>query len=292
MKHRFAPLSAVLLLALVVSAPNAIAQEAEEEKSIEQRREEARVERLWNLNWRAFSPHFLEHDGEFIYVPGYDRSKPSSAGQSLSEYRSKSVWNQEYEDEHGKDQSRKLTKPEEEAFAAVALIPEVAVGQYGYIHSGQIDEIIDSKTVALEDIWLLDADATRKERREMKEELWGEVIEDIRDAIEGRKKKRKNKIRDRRMIENDAIDWGFEVREEAAERQRDSVFSRYTWLSKATPPAISKRTPAGPARKPSSPACNSSLSRSKTVPSPPCPPRRCARASPSCSSSITCNRAS
>lgn len=230
MKYPFAPLSAALLLALAVLTPNATAQQAEPEKSIEERREEARVERLWNLNWRALTAYFLEHDGEFIRVPDYDRTKPSSTGQSLSEYRSKSAWTQEYKDEHGKDQSRKLTKPEEEAFAAVALIPEVKVGQYGYIHSGKIDEIVDDKTVELEDIWLVDAEAVREEKREMKEELWGEVIEDIRDAIEGRKKRRKNDIRGRRELESDAIDWGFEVREEAADRQRDSVFSNYTWV--------------------------------------------------------------
>lgn len=230
MYHPFSHLSAVLLLLLSVLAPNATAQENDQGKTIEERREEARVERLWNLNWRALAPYFLEHDDEFICVPGYDRSKPSSAGQSLSEYRSKSTWTQTYDDEHGKEQSRKLTKPEEEAFAAVALIPQIKVGQYGYIHSGQIEKIIDDKTVELQDIWLVDAKAVREEKQKMKEELWGEVIEDIRDAIEGKKKKRKSKIRDRREIESDAIDWGYKVREEAAERQRGIEFSRYTWV--------------------------------------------------------------
>lgn len=230
MNHPLIKLAPVLLTILAILAPPASAQSPEDEKTTEERREEARIERLWNLNWRAFTPSFLEHDGEFVCVPGYDRRNPSSVGQSLSDYRSESAWTQEYEDERGKEVSRKLTKPEEEAFAAVALIPEVKVGQYGYIHSGEIDEIIDDKTVELEDIWLVDASAVREEKRELKEELWGEVIEDIRDAIEGRKKNRRGKIRDRREIENDAIDWGFEVREEAAGRQRESVFSNYTWV--------------------------------------------------------------
>ena len=165
-------------------------------------------------------------------MPSYDRSKPSSTGQSLSEYRSESVWTQTYEDELGRDQKRKLTKPEEEAFAAVALIPEVKVGQYGYIRSGNVKSIIDGKTVELENIWLVDADAVREEKREMKEELWGQVLEDIEDAIRDRRRNRKRNIRDRRMAENDAIDWGFEVREEAIDRQRAMVYSRYTWVVK------------------------------------------------------------
>lgn len=230
MKHPFAPLFAALLLALAVLAPNVSAQEAESEKSIEDRREEARIERLWNLNWRTFAPSFLEYEGEFICVAGYDRRNPSSVGQSISQYRSTSTWTQTYEDERGKESSRKLTKPEDEAFAAVALIPEVKVGRYGYIHSGQIDEIVDDKTVELDDIWLVDAEAVRAEKREMKEELWGEVIDDIRDALEGRRKGRRGNFRDRRMLENEAIDWGFEVREEVMARQREGVFSHYTWV--------------------------------------------------------------
>lgn len=230
MKHLFAILAAATFLVV----PVAMAQSDGDEKTIEERREEARVERLWNLNWRQFTPYFIVHEGEFICVPGYDRNNPSSAGQSISEYRSESAWQQEYRDERGKDQSRKLTKPEADAFAAVALIPKVEVGQYGYILSGNIEEIVDDSTVELEDIWLVDADAVREEKQELKEKLWGRVLEDIEDAIRdrGRGKAGKQGRSSRRMAENEAIDWGFKAREEAMQRQRDSAFTRYTWVVK------------------------------------------------------------
>eukprot|EP00752_Nemacystus_decipiens_P015052 g13408.t1 len=227
------PLTALtsLCLVLIVNAPSTLAQATDADKSLEQRREEARVERLWNLNWRTFTPSFLEHEGEFICVHGYNKRNPSSLGQSVSQYRSESTLTQAYTDERGRDASRKLTKPEEDAFAAVGLIPHVAVGQYGYIHSGLIESIVDDKTVELENIWLVDAEAVRDEKQKLKEELWGEVIEDIRDAIEGRRNRR-DTIRDRREMENDAIDWGFKSREEAADRQRAQVYSRYKWVVK------------------------------------------------------------
>lgn len=222
----------VMLWLMVLSVTPALGQAEGDEKTIEQRREEARIERLWNLNWRTFAPYFIMHDGQFICVQGYDRNKPSSIGQSVSEYRSESVWVQTYEDERGKEQTRKLTKPEEDAFAAVALLPKVEVGQYGYIHSGQVDRIIDGSTVELKDIWLVDAEAIRTEKRELVEQLWGQVIEDIRDALRDNRRNRRGDLRDRRLIENEAIDWGFEAREAAIERQRDSRFARYTWLVK------------------------------------------------------------
>jgi hypothetical protein len=200
-----------------------------EEASIEERREQARVERLWNLNWRAIAPYFLERNGDYVCVPGFERSAPSSTGQSVSDYRKASAWEQSFTDERGRNQTRKLTKPEDDAFAAVALIPDIAVGQYGYIHSGQIEAIIDEKTLELEDVWLVDAEAVREEKQQLKEKLWGQVLEDIEDAIRDRRKSKRSR-RDRRMAENDAIDWGFKAREEAAARQRDAEYSRYTWV--------------------------------------------------------------
>ncbi|MEO0474613.1 MAG: hypothetical protein AAF085_01405 [Planctomycetota bacterium] len=233
MKSTFTNL-AVALLACAVLAPSVVAQAGDSELSIEERREQARIERLWNMNWRQFAPYFIEHEGSYVCVPGYDRSKPSSVGQSISDYRKESAITQTYDDDRGRETSRKLTKPEEDAFAAVALIPEVEVGQYGYIHSGEIENIVDDKTVELEEIWLVDAAANREEKKETKEELWGEVLEDIEDAIRDRARGRgrRDRIAGRRMAENEALDWGFEDREEAASRQRDRVFSSYTWVVK------------------------------------------------------------
>lgn len=231
MKHPLAKLAPVLLLTVGVLVPTTLAEDTQAENSLEERREEARVERLWNLNWRAFVNSFVEHEGEYICVPGYERDLPSSTGQSISDYRSKSVWQQTFKDERGEQQTRKLTKPEADAFAAVAMIPEIEVGQYGYIHSGQIEDIIDGKTVQLEDIWLVDSEAVNEEKKELKEKLWGQVLEDIEDAIRDRARKRGGKS-SRRLAENEAIDWGFESREQAIRRQRDSVFTRYDWVVK------------------------------------------------------------
>lgn len=219
------------LLVLSLFAPSLTAQEVADEKTLEEKREEARIERLWKLNWRHFAPYFVEHEGEFICVPTYDRAKPSSTGQSASDYRTKSAWEQAYTDERGKETKRKLTKPEEDAFAAVALLPKVEVGQYGFVHSGFIKKIADDKTVELSEVWLVDSKAVQDEKRVLKEKLFGKFLDDIEDAIRDRGKRRGGRS-SRRVAENQAIDWGFEEREAAARRQRESIYSRYTWVVK------------------------------------------------------------
>ncbi|MGB0767567.1 MAG: hypothetical protein ACPGYV_07630 [Phycisphaeraceae bacterium] len=222
----FVPL--VVMLGLLAPAAG-FADEDDGELSLEERREQARVERLWNLTWRDFAPHYLAYEGAFVCVPGYERGLPSSAGVSVSDYRDDTTWQQAYTDERGRDTTRKLVKPEEEAFAAVALLPKVEPGQYGYIHSGNIESIRDDKTVELEDVWLVDAEAVREEKKGLKEKLWGQVLEDIEDAIRNRDQHKRGR-RDRRQAENEAIDWGFEARESAIQRQRDREFSRMTWV--------------------------------------------------------------
>ncbi|MFI4861580.1 MAG: hypothetical protein ACIAXF_12980 [Phycisphaerales bacterium JB063] len=200
---------------------------------LEAQREAARIDRLWNRAWREFAPYYLEYEGVFIYVPGYDQRLPSSVGLSLDDYQEQSAWEQPYTDERGRERTRTLIKPEDEAYAAVALLPAIAVGQYGYIHSGNIDRIEDGQTLMLSRVWFLDAEAARAEKQEMKEAVLRGVVEDIGGAIRDRgRNERRNRgdgIGRRRSAESDAIDWAFEDRTAAAQRQSDRSFARYRW---------------------------------------------------------------
>ncbi|XAL99917.1 hypothetical protein OT109_00750 [Phycisphaeraceae bacterium D3-23] len=200
---------------------------------LERQREEARIDRLWNRAWREFAPYYLEHDGTFICVPGYDRRLPSSTGMTIDDYQEQSAWEQEYTDERGRDRTRTLVKPDAEAHAAVAILPAIEVGQYGYIHSGNIDQIEDDQTLVLNRVWFLDAEAAKAEMQAMKEDVVRGAVEDIGDAIRDRgRNERRNRgdgIAQRRGAENDAIDWAYEDRTAAALRHMDREFVRYRW---------------------------------------------------------------
>lgn len=219
------------ILVCVTLAPAAAAQAPAEDR--QQERELARIDRAWNRYWREAAPFYLEHDGRFVCVPGYDRRLPSSAGLTAEDYRKESAWEQEYTDERGRDRTRTLIKPEAEAFAAVMAIQRVEPGQYGYIHSGNLVSIEDDRTAVLNAVWLVDADAAREEKQALKAEVLQGAFDDIGDAIRDRgRNERRNRgdgIAQRRGAENEAIDWAFEERTEAAARQRDRTFARYRW---------------------------------------------------------------
>lgn len=246
----------VLVMAFLSLSASVAAQDAAPDPdSPEAKREQARIDRVWNLEWRRIAAFYVKHDRQLIYVPGYDRRLPSSAGITPQAYQKENTLEQEYTDERGKERTRTLTKPDEDAVAAANALAEVAPGQYGYIHSGHIERIADDKTVELEDIWLLDAEAMSEEKEKLKEEARKRFAEDVedsfRDAFRGRGGRREGGgVWRRRTAELESIDWAFEDREAAASRQRGRAFSSYTWRIvgyKTTNLTADARWPAGKA---------------------------------------------
>lgn len=224
-------LTAVAVLILAMPTRGAFAQATPGTQAEDA--EAARIDRVWNRLWREFAPFYVEHAGEFICVPGYDRRLPSSLGQSARDYIRENTKDVEYTDERGRDRVRTLTKPEDEAQAVVRAIPEIAVGQYGYIHSGNIRTITGEQSVRLNQVWLLDAGAIRDERKERMDQVVRDGLGDIEDAIRNRgrdeRRNRGDNIIERRAAERDAIRWMYEDREALAQRQAARAFSRYQW---------------------------------------------------------------
>jgi len=248
MKTLATPLAAACLaLALVVpyavraqaqDAPPAEPQASEPQAPLtaQQQVDYARVQRLWNTHWRRVAAYYIEHEGNYICVPSYDSRLPSSTGQTVAAYRDTAVWQQPYVDDRGRETTRRLVLPEEDAFAAVALIPEIAVGQYGYIHSGNIARIIDEQTLELDRVWLVDADAVRAQYNTLRGNAFDNQAEFREDAATGRDRGDRREIRrdfrDRIGADSDALQWGFTNRNAAADRQSGRAFSRYTWVIK------------------------------------------------------------
>lgn len=248
-------LCGVFLSFFVLSLLSSGAQAQSAQDAIDDaKREQARIDRLWVRAWRDFAPFYVKHDGQFIYVPGYDKRLPSSVGMTERDYQQKEKLEQEYTDERGKEQKRTLTKSEEEARAAVALLPEVAVGKYGYIHSGKIAEIADDKTLMLEDLWLLDAQAVGAAKAEREKQMQQDAADTIEQALRDRgrdfRRDRGDGFWTRQRREREEIDWQFAQRMAAADRQGERVFSRYQWkvIGYRTDPLVKdERWPAGKA---------------------------------------------
>ncbi len=227
------PLFCVLFCLLFSALPiTAQADATDTTDSAADKQEQARIDRLWGLEWRRILPFYVKHDGRYIYVPNYDKRLPSSTGLTPEAYQKDTVLEQKYPDKNGKELTRKLVKPATDTHAAVALLPDVAVGNYGYIHSGHITKILDDKTLELKSVWLLDDDAMQDQIQKLKDDARETMQKEIESALQDRDgvNWREGGIAWRKLTaENEAIDWAFADRSKAAQRQSGRLFASYTW---------------------------------------------------------------
>jgi len=221
----FASIVLGLVVCALLSAPAAQAQEPDAA-------ELARIDRLWNRYWRELAPFYVKQGESFVCVPGYDRRLPSSTGITAVDYKRQTAREVTFKDENGRDRTRTDVKPDDEALTATQALPAVDPGSYGHILSGKIREVVDSETVILEDIWLVDAAKLRDQKREAEEtarrEAWSEVENRFRDFRDGRRN-RGDTIAEQAGELMAYINWCFEDREALAERQRDRAFNRTPW---------------------------------------------------------------
>ena len=125
---------------------------------------DARTRPLWERHWRMYAQHCAEFQGEFLCCPLYDRRYPSSAGMTVRQAEaqlSEKVW----VGGGGIIVTKTVKLPIAEAKAMALPIPRIAVGQYGYLASVEVDEVLGPTSMQVEDLYLIDPVSLRKDYR-------------------------------------------------------------------------------------------------------------------------------
>jgi len=125
---------------------------------------DADTRRLWERHRRVFAQRCARIDDGFACCPAYDRRYPSSAGITvrqaharLSETIKIHQANMVY--------TKTLRMPDAEAQAMAMPIPKLAVGEYGYLVSVRIDEILGPEEMIVSEPWLIDAARVNRDYR-------------------------------------------------------------------------------------------------------------------------------
>lgn len=120
-----------------------------------------RQARIWKQHWQTFARRYIIHDDRFVHFRGYESKYPSSRHITADE--AYDVLNAKWGSGLGRDLRRELAAIESQAVAMP--IPEMAVGQYGYIHSATIHRIYGDEFMRVRDVWLIDSDGVRERER-------------------------------------------------------------------------------------------------------------------------------
>jgi len=106
-------------------------------------------------------------EGGYHVLPMYDRRYPSSAGMTVRAAKAE-LTRRVKEKMFGEGplvQTRIITPPDAEAEALAMPLPALEVGQYGYVHSVEVEAILGPESMVVEDIRLIDEDAVEDAKR-------------------------------------------------------------------------------------------------------------------------------
>jgi len=122
----------------------------------------------WRRNHGRFARACLpDGQGGYHVLPMYDRRYPSSAGMTVRAAKTE-LTRRVKENMFGEGplvRTRIITPPDAEAEALAKALPALEVGQYGYVHSVEVEQILGPESMVIEDIWLIDEDAVDDAKR-------------------------------------------------------------------------------------------------------------------------------
>lgn len=145
-----------------------------------------RVERLWARYWPIFAKRFYRHGDDYVGF-NYDAKCANSRGVTASE--ATNILTRTVEIRSAMRITTKRIPPERgEVDAYATTLPDMRVGQYGYIHSWVVEEILGQEEMLVSQIWLIDREQYSRDRDAMQRQFgWSN---EARDEVDARFKER------------------------------------------------------------------------------------------------------
>jgi hypothetical protein len=176
----------LMLVALLMSAAPAHAQQRSEDTTIEGF--DARSQALWNRNWQLAAKNYILFNGEFVCIRGFNERYPSSRGVRVADLMSRDKGKiVRVRNRRGFTVEYRVVLSRPEAEAQAMALPEMAVGQYGYIHSVEVERILSPDAMVVRNVWLIDPQAVKRsqddERSRLNQEYDWRVANELAEAL-------------------------------------------------------------------------------------------------------------
>lgn len=183
------------------------------------------VDRLWRIEWRRFENNFARVGEQYYCFPSFEPGKYATHAETEEELMQQTAYEVQYQTLKNGQQTMLIVKPLADIQAKIALLAEPKAGEYGFINSGNVLEIVDEDTVILNQVWLLNVDQVLAEKKAAAPD--GDAVRSVL-SIEDR---RDDDIRGAFVAKlYEARDYGFEFRIEAIQLQKEPEFARKRWV--------------------------------------------------------------
>ncbi len=125
---------------------------------------DAQTRALWERHWRVYAQKCAEFEGGFVCVPAYDRRFPSSAGLTVRQAEAELAEKVKVR-KANMVYTRTIKMPIGEAEAMANPIPKLAIGEYGYLASVEVVEVLGPTSVMVKDVLLIDTAKLNRDYR-------------------------------------------------------------------------------------------------------------------------------
>lgn len=125
---------------------------------------DAQTQQLWERHWRVYAQKCAEFEGGFICCPAYDRRYPSSAGMTVRQAEAELAEKVKVR-KANLVYTKTVKMPVGEAEAMANPIPKLAIGEYGYLASVEVVEVLGPTSVLVKDVALIDTAKLNRDYR-------------------------------------------------------------------------------------------------------------------------------
>ncbi len=119
---------------------------------------------IWERHWRVYAQRCAEFEGEYLCAPEFDKRYPSSTGITVRQAEAE-LSEKVRVGGGGVVVTKTVKLPAAEAQAMALPIPKIKVGEYGFLASAEIDEVLGPRSMVVEDLYLIDPATYRRDYR-------------------------------------------------------------------------------------------------------------------------------
>jgi|GEM_PF-4184408 len=162
-KYLYAALFGVMLLSVGVNAASDDLPTVEFVSADQIKISDAQVNSLWPVHWPRYADRYLKLDDDLVASAHYDTRYPSSSGVTMHEVLQGAMRKMRIQIFSNLVKDVRYTIPRAEAEAVAKVIPDLALGEYGYIHSAEVVQVLGPDEMVVKDVWLIDEQSLQKQ---------------------------------------------------------------------------------------------------------------------------------
>lgn len=155
--------------------------------------------RLWERHWRLYAQRCAVFENDYLCCPGYDRRYPSGLGMTVRQAEAELSEKIKVRG-GGMVVTKTLKMPVAEAQALANPLPKLAVGQYGFLASVQIKEVLGPTSMLVKNLELIDRSRLRQDYRDDRDKARRALDSDAAQAELQRVYKHRDELAERQKL--------------------------------------------------------------------------------------------